>query len=98
MAVVCDLHVVGGTHAESTRLQAQVERRLNESGGPPDGLMFACVHPHARGFRILLVFRSAEAAQNEIEGALRADAAAVGIDLGAPATAPVWHMALPAAR
>ena len=36
-----------------------------------DRLMFACVHPHARGLRILSVFRSAEATQDEIDGVLR---------------------------
>ncbi len=98
MAVVCELHVSGGSQAEGAELQAQVERRLAAAGGPPDGLMFVCVHPHGHGFRILLVFRTAEAAQDEIEGGLRADAAAVGIDLGAAAISPVWHMALPGAR
>ena len=96
MAVVCEVQVASGSHTDSVELQTQVERRLAASGGPPDALMFVCVHPHGQGFRILLVFRTAEAARDEIEGGLRADAAAVGIDLGIPTFAPVWHMALPA--
>lgn len=97
MAIFCELHVPRGTRAQSIALEQQVEQRLHAAGGPPDGLMFLCVHPDGDGFRIVMVFRSSETALEE-NGRLRADAAAVGIDLGELSTSPVWGMALPGAH
>jgi hypothetical protein len=98
VAVLCELRVPGGTHGEVTALEQQVGQRLEVSGGPPEGLIFLCVHPDEHGFRIVMVFRSVESAQAEIDGPLRADAAAVGLDLGELAVSPVWSMALPGAH
>lgn len=42
-----------------------------------------------------MVFGATEAAHEEANGRLRADAADVGIDLGELASSPVWSMALP---
>lgn len=98
MAVLCELRVLRGAHADATGLEQQVGRRLEAAGGPPEGLMFLCVHPDEQGFRIVMVFRSAESAEAEVNGPLRADAAAVGLDLGELVVMPVWSMALPGAR
>jgi hypothetical protein len=95
VAVMCVLQVALGTLEHVTALEQQVGRRLEAAGGPPEGLMFVCVHPDGQGFRILMVFRSAEAAHAEVNGPLRGDAASVGLDLGEPALVPVWSMALP---
>ena len=92
---MCELQVPGGTHADVTALEQQVGQRLAAAGGPPEGLMFLCVHPHQGGFRVVMVFRSQASAEAEINGPLRGDAAVVGLDLGQPAFAPVWSMALP---
>lgn len=98
MATFCELQVPQGTREQSIALEQQVEQRLAAAGHPPEGLIFLCVHPVEDGFRIAMVFRSLEAAHEEVDGHLRADAAAVGIDLGALASAPVWSMALPGAH
>lgn len=97
MAVFCEVPVPQGTREQAVKLEQQVQQRLEASGGPPEGLMFLCVHPEDEGFRIVMVFRSVDAAQAEVEG-VRADATAVGVGLGDPAIAPVWSMALPGAR
>lgn len=97
MAVFCEVPVPQGTQEQAVKLEQQVQQRLEAAGGPPEGLMFLCVHPEGEGFRIAMVFRSLDAAHAEVEG-VRADAAAVGIGVGDPAIAPVWSMALPGAR
>ena len=98
MAVFCELLVPGGSRDAATALEQQVGRRLEAAGAPPEGLMFLCVHPHQEGFRIAMVFRSTEAAHAEVQGPLRDDADAVGLQLGEHFLAPVWSMALPGAR
>jgi len=98
LAIFCELHVPQGTREQSIALEQQVEQRLEAAGGPPEGLMFLCAHPVGEGFRIVMVFRSLEAAHEEVDGHLRADAAAVGVDLGELASSPVWGMALPGAH
>lgn len=95
MAVICELHVPERGQDDAAALAIQVERRLEARGSPPEGLMFVCVNPEPDGFRILMVFRSEEAASAEMDGPLRADASAVDAELGEATVAPVWHMAFP---
>lgn len=98
MAIFCEVHVPQGTREQYIALEQQVEQRLAAAGGPPEGLIFLCVHPVEDGFRIVMAFRSLEAAHEEVDGRLRTDAAAVGVDLGELASSPVWGMALPGTR
>jgi hypothetical protein len=95
MAVVCELHLRERDQDDAAALAAQVERRIEATGSPPEGLMFLCVHPEPGGFRIMMVFRSAETARAEVEGPLRADASVVDLELGEATMAPVWSMAFP---
>ncbi|MEX2620544.1 MAG: hypothetical protein WD250_10020 [Egibacteraceae bacterium] len=97
VAVFCQVRVARGTQEDSINLEQRVEQRLEAAGGPPEGLIFLCVHPEDDGFRIAMVFRSIEAAHAEVDGHLRSEAAEVGIELGELAVDPVWGMALPGA-
>jgi hypothetical protein len=98
VAVHAELHVPGATREDAAALGQRAEERIEAAGAPPDGLMFLCVHPVADGFRITMVFRSEDSARGLVDGHLRDDAAAVGIELGEPVLSPVWDMALPGAR
>jgi hypothetical protein len=58
MAMIARVRIEPGEQTDHDRLQAAVESRLQDAGGPPDGLRAHIGYPDGNGFVIVEAWRS----------------------------------------
>jgi hypothetical protein len=95
MAIVARLRVEPAGQDDHDRLQQAVESRLQQAGGPPDGLMAHLGHPDGNGFVIVEAWRSERLFRTYLEQLLLPALREVGLEYHEPEISPAWSIARP---
>ena len=95
MAVVARILIESADQNDHDRLQAAVESRIQDQGGPPAGLMVHLGYPHREGFEIVEVWKTEELFRRYTEDLLGPALADVALAAGDPEIAPAWSYARP---
>ena len=95
MAVVARIVIDSAEQDDHDRLGGAVETRLQNLGGPPDGLMVHLGYPADRGFVIVEAWRTEELFRSYQEQVLGPALREAGLAAGEPETGPAWSIARP---
>ena len=95
MAVLLQVRVTPATQDQYNQLDDMVGQSMDESGGPPAGLMSHVVYPEADGFVIADVWRSLAEGATYIDDVLRRLVSDAGLNAEETTVHPVWSFARP---
>ncbi len=95
MAIVAQVFVEPAEQNDHDRLESAVGSRLQDLGGPPDGLMVHVGYPHGRGFMIVEAWRSEDLFRLYFENLFLPALREAGLVAGAAEIGPAWSIARP---
>jgi hypothetical protein len=95
MAVIARIVIDSAEHGDHDRLEGAVETRLQDLGGPPDGLMVHLGYPTDRGFVIVEAWRTEELFRWYREQVLDPALREAGLAAREPEIGPAWSIARP---
>jgi hypothetical protein len=95
MAVIVRIVIDSGSQHDHDRLGSAVETRLQDQGGPPDGLMVHLGWPVDGGFVITEAWRTEELFRKYQEDLLEPALAEAGLVATEPELSPAWSIARP---
>ena len=95
MAVQLQFRVTPATQDQFNQLDEKVGQSMQESGGPPAGLMSHVVYPEADGFIVAEVWRSQAEGEPYIDDVLRPLLSDLGLTAEETTIQPVWSFARP---
>ena len=96
MAVRLQFRVTPATQDHQfNQLDEKVGQSMQESGGPPAGLMSHVVYPEADGFIVAEVWRSQAEEEPYIDDVLRPMLSDLGLTAEETTIQPVWSFARP---
>ncbi len=95
MAIVARILVEPAGQKDHDRLESAIESRLQDLGGPPDGLMLHVGYPQGRGFMIVEAWRNQGLFQSYLDRLLLPALGEVGLMAGDVEIAPAWSIARP---
>ena len=95
MAVIVRIVIDPASQEEHDRLGALVEARIQDQGGPPDGLMVHLCSPFDNGFVITEAWRNEELFRSYQQHLLNPALAEAGLLAGEPEIRPAWSIARP---
>ena len=95
MAVIVRIAVNAALRDAHDRLGAAVEARIDEQGGPPDGLMVHLGWPEGDGFVIAEAWRTEELFHAYLEQVIEPALTELGLTAGEPEISPAWSIARP---
>ena len=95
MAVIARIVINSAEQGDHDRLGGAVETRLQDLGGPPDGLMVHLGYPADRGFVIVEAWRTEELFRWYREQALDPALREAGLAAREPEIGPAWTIARP---
>jgi hypothetical protein len=95
VAVIARILVDAAEQSDHDRLQSAVEKRLQDVGGPPEGLLVHLACPDDRGLMIVEAWRSEDSFRYYLDHVLGAALRDVGLVAGGPDIVPAWSIARP---
>ena len=95
MAVIIRIVIDSATQDDHDRLGDAVETRLQDQGGPPDGLMVHLGWPADGGFVIIEAWRTEELFRSYQEQLLGPALREAGLAAREPEIGPAWSIARP---
>jgi hypothetical protein len=95
VAIVARILVEPAEESDHDRLGSAVESRLDDLGGPPDGLMLHVGYPHGRGFVIIEAWRSEDLFWSYLDQLFLPALSEVGLVAGEAEIGPAWSIARP---
>ena len=95
MAIVARILVEPAEQSDHDRLGSAVESRLDDLGGPPDGLMLHVGYPHGRGFMIIEAWRSEDLFRSYLDQLFLPALSEAGLVAGEAEISPAWSIARP---
>ena len=95
MAVLLQLSVAPATQDQVYELDAQVEQSMEQTGGPPAGLMSHVVYPEGDGFVMIDVWRGEAEGRSFLDDVLLPLMTELGLTAQEIRSRPVWSFARP---
>lgn len=95
MAVIVRIVIDAGSQDDHDRLGGAVESRMQDQGGPPDGLMVHLGWPVADGFVITEAWRTEELFRSYQQDLLEPALIETGLVAREPEITPAWSIARP---
>jgi hypothetical protein len=95
MAVIVRIVIASASQDDHDRLGAAVEKRLDDLGGPPDGLMIHLGWPADDGFVITEAWRTEELFHRFRQELFEPALSEAGLVAGEPDISPAWSIARP---
>jgi hypothetical protein len=95
MAVIARIFIEAAEQSDHDRLESAVEKRFQDLGGPPDGLMVHLGYPENRGLMIVEAWRTEEAFRSYLDLVLEAALRDIGLAAREPDVGPAWSIARP---
>lgn len=95
VATVARILVEPGEQHDQDRLESAVESRLQDLGGPPDGLMLHVGYPQGGGFMIIEAWRSEGPFRSSLDRLFLPALGEAGLVAGEAAIGPAWSIARP---
>jgi len=95
VAIVARILVEPAEQDDHDRLGSAVESRLEDLGGPPDGLMLHVGYPYGRGFMIVEAWRTEDLFRSYLDQLLLPALSEAGLAAGEAEIGPAWSIARP---
>jgi len=95
VAIVARILVKPADQNDHDRFERAVESRLQDMGGPPDGLMLHVAYPHGGAFMIVDAWRDGDLFRSFLDRLLLPALSEAGLVAGEPEIGPAWSIARP---
>lgn len=95
MAIIAQIRVDPADRDDHDRLESAVESRLQDAGGPPEGLMVHIGYAEGSGFVIVEAWRTEDLFRSYVDRLLLPALREVGLEHREPEVGPAWSIARP---